>query len=247
MPETPRWPKLLAAHARAANHDLGIRAQGGPPGSTRPKSPEPAGANADHRPSGAARDQRFNANLRLTVAGTLLALTALVVGRVISIAVLVASCGGERVISVLPARTATEAEASPPLRVAVDTTSAQLPLAVSGASIAYGDVDQALTCAVERALEPTLRELARRHAQQLGLSVELLEARAASTHDGLIVRLAVRATLRENAGNVYLAQTHAHANASAAVPAERGAQVVLDCTDSIGRQLSGWLAGMDLR
>jgi L-asparaginase II len=176
-----------------------------------------------------------------------LALTAFVVGRVFSIALLFAGCGGERVISVLPARTAIAAEASPPLRVAVDTTSTHLPLVVSGASIAYGDVDRALARAVEHALDPTLAELARRNARKLDLSVELLEARAEWTQDRVTVRLAVRATLRENAGNVYLAQTHAHASASAAVPAEHGAQVVLDCTDSIGRKLSGWLTGMDLR
>jgi hypothetical protein len=170
-----------------------------------------------------------------------------VVGRVISIAVLVASCGGERVVSVLPTRVPTEAEASPPLRVAVDTTSAHLPLAVSGASVAYGDVDRALARAVERALEPTLSDLTRRNAHKLTLSVELVEAHAEATRDRLIVRLAVRATLRENAGNVYLAQTHAHANASAAVPAEHGAPVVLDCVDSIGLKLAGWLGGMDLR
>jgi hypothetical protein len=177
----------------------------------------------------------------------LLALTASVLCRVISIAAFVAGCGGPSVVSVLPAQARVEAERASPLRVAVDATSTHLPLTVAGAGVAYGDVDRALARAIEHALEPTTQELARRSAAQLGLAVELVEAHAETSRDRLVVRLAVRATLRENAGNVYLAQTHAHASASAVVPAEHGAQVVLDCTDSIAHQLSGWLAGMDLR
>jgi hypothetical protein len=177
----------------------------------------------------------------------LLALTDAVLCRVISIAALVAGCGGPHVVSVLPARAATEAERSRPVRVSVDTTSTHLPLVVAGADVAYGDVDQALARAVEHALEPTTLELAQKNARPLGLSVELVEARAEYARDRLVVRLAVRATLRESSGNVYLAQTHAHSSASAVVPAERGAGAVLECTDSIGHQLSGWLGGMDLR
>ena len=177
----------------------------------------------------------------------LLALTARVLCRVFSIAALVASCGAPSVVSVLPAQARVEADHAGPLRVTVDATSTHLPLAVAGAGVAYGDVDQALARAIEHALEPTAQELARRNAQKLGLAVELVEARADYSRDRLVVRLAARATLRENAGNVYLAQTHAHSSASAVVPAERGAPVVLDCADSIAHQLSGWLGGMDLR
>jgi hypothetical protein len=159
---------------------------------------------------------------------------------------LVASCGGEQVVSVLPARAPSELEAAPQVRVAVDATSAHLPLAVAGASIAYSDVDRAIARAVERALAPAATDLTRRSARKLGLSIELVEAHAESTQGRVLVRLTVRATLRENTGNVYLAQTHAHASASSALPAERGALVVLNCADSIAQQLAGWLAGIDL-
>jgi hypothetical protein len=177
----------------------------------------------------------------------LLALTACVLCRLISIAALVVSCNGPSVVSVLPARATVQEDRARPLRIAVDATSTHLPLAVTGAAVAYGDVDRALELAIEHALESTAQDLARRNAQQLGLAVELVEAHAEYSHDRLVVRLAVRATLRENVGNVYLAQTHAHSSASAVLPVERGAKVVLDCTDSIGHQLSGWLGGMDLR
>jgi len=150
------------------------------------------------------------------------------------------------VVSVLPAAARIEQERPRPLRLAVDTTSSHLPLVVAGAKVAFGDVDRALEQSIERALAASIEDLARRRTRALGLSVELVEARAEYAHDRLIVHLAVRATLRENAGNLYLAQTHAHASSSAVVSAEHGAKVVLDCTDSIGRQLSGWLSGMDL-
>ncbi|HEX3777661.1 MAG TPA: hypothetical protein VHV51_24495 [Polyangiaceae bacterium] len=166
--------------------------------------------------------------------------------RLISVAALVIGCGGGSVVSVLPARAPTEAERAPPLRVAVDATSTHLPLAVSGASVSYGDVDRALAQSIEHALSTTKRELAESDAHALGLSIELVDAHAEYTRDRLVVRMGVRATLRQSSGNVYLAQTHAHASASAMTSAERGAPVVLECADSIGRQLSGWLAGMDL-
>jgi hypothetical protein len=180
----------------------------------------------------------------------LLALSPNVLRRVFSIVVFVAfvvGCGGPSVVSVLPARPSAEEDRASPLRVVIDATTTHLPLAVAGANVAYGDVDRALARAVEHALETTSQDLARRNARQLGLAVDLVEAHAEYSHDRLVVRMTVRATLRETLGNVYLAQTHAHSSASAVVAAESGARVVLDCTDSIGHQLSGWLSGMELR
>ncbi len=177
----------------------------------------------------------------------LLALTTSVLGRLIPILAFVVGCGGPSVVSVLPARATYKEDPPRSVHVALDATSTHLPLVVTGTTIAYGDVDQALALAIEHALEPTTEELARRNAKHLELAVELVEAHAEYARDRLLVRLAVRATLRENSGNVYLAQTHAHAGASAVLPAENGARVVLSCADSIAHQLSGWLSGMDLR
>jgi len=133
------------------------------------------------------------------------------------------------------------------VHVSLDASSARLPLDVSGASVAYGDVDRALIESIERATRPLAEELVRRRARPLELTLELVNAHAEYDHGRLLVRLGVRATLRERAGNLYLAQTHARATASAALPAERGSNVVLDATNALGDQLSNWLAGMDLR
>jgi hypothetical protein len=170
-----------------------------------------------------------------------------VVRRLIPILALVVGCGGPSVVSVLSAHASATEDQLTPVRVAVDATSTHLPLVVSGSDIAFGDIDRALARAIEHALEPTTQALARRNAKSLGLTVELVEAHAEYARDRLVVRLAARATLREDAGNVYVAQTHAHASASAVLPAENGAEVVLSCTDSLAHQLSNWLRGMDLR
>ena len=177
----------------------------------------------------------------------LLALATRVLRHSLSLAVLVMGCSGSNVVSVLPAQPNIAQQRARPVRVTIDATTTHLPLAVAGANTSYGDVDHAFARAIEHALEATSEELAHRKAQPLGLAVELVEAHAEYSRDRLVVRMAVRATLRENSGNVYVAQTHAHATASAVVPPERGAPVVLDCTDSIADQLSGWLGGLDLR
>jgi hypothetical protein len=129
------------------------------------------------------------------------------------------------------------------LRVQVDATSAHLPLAVTGSNAVYTDVDRALDRSVESAVAALAAELGTLRAQQLELFVELVEAQAEYSDATLVVRMVVRATLRDKLGNSYLAQTYARWSASAHVAPEVGAKIVLDCTDAIGSQLSGWLAG----
>jgi len=133
------------------------------------------------------------------------------------------------------------------MSIALDTSNVHLPLEVSGANVAFGDVDRAVVGSVERATRSVAEDLARRHARPLEMTVELVSAHAEYERGRLLVRLAVRATLRERAGNVYLAQTHARGASSAVIAAERGGKVILETTDALGEQLSGWLAGMDLR
>jgi hypothetical protein len=167
-----------------------------------------------------------------------------VLRELIPIVLIVVGCSGPRVISILPAQMTGSQDRASPLSVALDATNTHLPLPITGANIAYGDVDRALAQAIERALVQLSGELAARHARRLELAVELVDAHAEYSRERLVVRLTVRATLRESAGNVYLAQTHAHASASAVIAPERGASVVSDCDAAIARQLSGWLEGM---
>ncbi len=157
------------------------------------------------------------------------------------------ACSGTRVVSVLAERPSASIEHMPPLLTTIDASNAHLPLNVSGASVAYGDVDRALADSVERATRSLAEELAQKHARPLELTLEIVDAHAEYERERLLVRLGLRATLRERAGNTYLAQTHVHASAAATVTPERGAKIVLEATDTLGGKLSGWLAGMDLR
>ena len=163
------------------------------------------------------------------------------------IGALTSACSGTRIVSVLPEQAQTRAHAAPLLLIRVDATSTQLPLAVAGASIAYGEVDRALAVSVEHATRTLSEELARRHARPLAFTVEIVDAHAEDDRGRLLVRMTVRATLRERAGNAYVAQTHAHANASAAFAPDEGGKAVLEVTDSLGGELAGFLAGLDLR
>ncbi|HEY2409024.1 MAG TPA: hypothetical protein VGI10_23630 [Polyangiaceae bacterium] len=163
-----------------------------------------------------------------------------------SIAVLGIGCSSGNTISVLPIPNVPRNNGASVLRIDVDTTSTHLPLGVSGARLAYRDVDRALEQSLEKALTPELGRLAERHPQKLVLFVELVEAHAEYAHDRLVVELGVRATLRERAGNVHLAQTHAHHAASTTSAPEHGAPAVVECTEAISAALADWLAGIDL-
>jgi hypothetical protein len=139
-----------------------------------------------------------------------------------------ASCGAPSVLSVLPVRHAPEvAPPISPLTVSLNATSVRLPLVVSGASVAYADVDRALHRSIEVATLTVAHQEIRPPGEPLEPHVELVEARADYSRDRLIVELPVRATLRQRAGNTYVAQTHAHSSASAVVAPERGARAVL--------------------
>jgi hypothetical protein len=163
---------------------------------------------------------------------------------IITVALAICCCTS-RTISVLNGQAVLRAPSASALYVDVAVASVRLPLEVSGGSIAYRDVDLALSRSLERALAPQLAQLTDKR-QHLALQVELVEARAEYAHERLIVELGVRATLRDRQGNVYLAQSHAHHAASLTVAPEQGAPAVLECTDAIGSDLAGWLAGVDL-
>jgi hypothetical protein len=80
-----------------------------------------------------------------------------------------------------------------------------------------------------------------------------------TTHDGpsagrhavyddgrVIFWVAVRATLRERAGNVYLAQTQASCRQGGIVAPDKGAPIMYRCMMELGRDLNGWLQGVNL-
>jgi hypothetical protein len=140
----------------------------------------------------------------------------------------------------------TPANAAQKLRILVETSSVRLPLVVRGSNVYLTDIDRALEASIGNAVISIKRDLATRNTQSYVLFVEIIEAYADYSAGVLTVRLATRVTLREKLGNRYVAQTHAHASNTAAVPPINGSEVVLKCIDSMGIQLSGWLSGIAL-
>jgi len=75
--------------------------------------------------------------------------------------------------------------------------------------------------------------------------VELEQAHAERRHGVVSVALDVRATLRTRRGHTYLAQTQAHCHQRGSVAATAAAPLFYGCMMSIGRELAGWLGGVN--
>ena len=149
-----------------------------------------------------------------------------------------ASCGASLVPVVPdgPQDTGTSAAASDPsFEVVARTASVKDPLPVTGAHVAYAELERALGQAVIRAVRP-------RHDHTL--SVELVAAEAEFANSRLSVSLVARATLRTREGNAFVAQTQAICRDAALVAPSSGASVVWSCMVRLGRDLGGWLDGI---
>lgn len=135
-----------------------------------------------------------------------------------------------------------------PLRVVTRSTAVADPLPMRGTSVAYGDIEAALGHAIASASVPWA-EAHRAHpaaANGWELFVEITNDDASYDDQRVIFSLAVRATLRSRAGNIYLGQTQASCRQSGLVAPDQGAAVMYRCMTEIGRDLAGWLEGVDL-
>lgn len=134
-----------------------------------------------------------------------------------------------------------------PLRVVTRSTAVRDPLPMRGTGVVYGEVEMALGHAVSSATVPWAE------AHQSGkakdgweLFVEVTNADAKYDDDRAIFSLGVRATLRQRAGNEYLAQTQTSCRQGGVVQPSKGAPIMYGCMMEIGRNLAGWLDGVDL-
>jgi hypothetical protein len=132
-----------------------------------------------------------------------------------------------------------------PLEVVTRGTGVPDPILVKGSSVVYGDTEAALGLAVSSACVPWAEQHRAQRPDGWQLFVELIQADAEAKDDRLIVSLGVRATLRTRAGNRYLAQTQASCRQAGLVSPESGGPVVYACMSRVGRDLAGWLAGVE--
>lgn len=135
-----------------------------------------------------------------------------------------------------------------PLRVVTRSTAVHDPLHLRGSAVEYADIEAALGHAVSSATVPWANAHRAQAKDRDGwqLLVEVTNADAEYESGRLIFSLGVRATLRARAGNVYLAQTQASCRQGGIVDADEGAPILYKCMMEVGRDLDGWLEGVDL-
>ncbi len=152
---------------------------------------------------------------------------------------------GAPVIVPLLAAGAPAESAEVSLEVVTKSTAVPDPLPVHGAAVDYGELEPALGHTVASAAAAWANAHGVKHPDGWQLFVELTQATAEYKDGRLMVALNVRATLRTRKGNTYLAQTHANCSQAGLVAPDAGAPVVLGCMSHIGRDLAGWLSGID--
>jgi hypothetical protein len=131
-----------------------------------------------------------------------------------------------------------------PLELATRSSGIHDPVPVSGAHVAFAGLEASLGYAVATSVAGWAE--AHRGARPDGwqLLVELIEARADRAGERLLVTVGARATLRARRGNLYLAQTQVHCHATALVEPAQATPVFHDCLLDLGRELAGWLGGV---
>jgi hypothetical protein len=135
-----------------------------------------------------------------------------------------------------------------PLRVVTRSTAVHDPLRMRGTNVVYGDVEAALGHAISSATVPWANGHRGHPTSRDGwqLFVEVINADAWYEDGRAVFSIGVRATLRARAGNVYLAQTQTSCRQGGISPPEKGAATMYRCMMEIGRDLAGWLDGVDL-
>jgi hypothetical protein len=170
---------------------------------------------------------------------------------VLVLVVLASGCGSSSV-EIVPLLTAAgiplTQPTTVPLRVVTRSTAVRDPLPLRGSSVVYGDIEAGLGHAISSATVPWADTHRTHPTSKDGwqLFVEVTNADAEYDDGRILFSVAVRATLRARAGNLYLSQTQASCRQGGIVAADKGAPIMYRCMMEIGRDLAGWLDGVDL-
>jgi hypothetical protein len=162
-----------------------------------------------------------------------------------------AGCGGgaKQIVPLLAAAgVPLTSPATVPLEVVTRSTAVQDPLPLRDTDVVYADIESALGYAISSSTVPWAASHRRDAASADGwqLFVEIITADALYWRGRVVFSVGVRATLRNRAGNVYLAQTQASCRQGGIVPPAKGAPIMYRCMMEVGHDLAGWLEGVDL-
>lgn len=167
-----------------------------------------------------------------------------------TLALLIVGCAGSpEIVPLLSAAGVPLTEPTTvPLRVVTRSTAVDDPLRMHNTTVAYGDIEGALGHAVSSATVPWANGHRAHPTSKDGweLTVEITNDDATYEDPRVVFSIAVRATLRARAGNIYLAQTQASCRQGGIAEASKGAPIMYRCMKEIGRDLAGWLDGVDL-
>jgi len=130
------------------------------------------------------------------------------------------------------------------LEVVTRSTAVRDPLPVEGTDVSYADLEGALGHAVSSATVPWADGHRAERPGGWQLFVEIIQADSSYESGRLIVTLNTRSTLRTRSGNVYLGQTQARCREAGLTTPDKGAPVVYSCMTHLGRDLAGWLGGI---
>jgi hypothetical protein len=131
-----------------------------------------------------------------------------------------------------------------PLEVVTRSTAIPDPLPVESTNVTYSDLEHTLGLAVSTGVADWASTRANPPKDGWQLFVELTQAHAEYEDGRLLVTMAVQATLRRRAGNVYVAQTQANCRQAGIVAPHDGAPIFHACMTRIGRDIDGWLGGL---
>jgi hypothetical protein len=132
-----------------------------------------------------------------------------------------------------------------PLEVVTRSTQVPDPVPVEGSDFVYAEVEEALGMAVGSATVPWAQAHRSQRPDGWQLLIELVEADVRYEEPRVMVNLTVRATLRTRYENAYLSQKYANCQQAAVVKPAEGATVLYSCMARIGRDLAGWLGGVE--
>jgi hypothetical protein len=138
-----------------------------------------------------------------------------------------------------------------PLEVKTRSSGVRDPLPIEEANrrrwppaFEFSGLEPSLGHAVATALVPWAEAHRFERPEGWQLLVELIEARAERAGPRILVTVGARATLRTRAGNQYLAQTQVHCRQAALVEPAASAPLFYACLNELGRELGGWLGGV---
>jgi hypothetical protein len=156
-----------------------------------------------------------------------------------------AGCGAPELVSLGAAVpvTPTPTEAVP-LEVVTRATAVRDPLPLGGEHVAFSGLEETLGHAISTAAIPWAQGHRAERPEGWQLTVELTRAEAARRAGRVRVVLGVRATLRARTDRRYLAQTQAHCREAQVAEPGEAAPIFYRCMMSVGRELVGWLGGV---